>query len=223
MNTKYAITKAVEFLYRRGYTAHSDVMGAIKAAAGYDGIQAIFRAAVYDVVEGYLSSTQYAPGPRLSMSTALSQAYLETLDAAYQDGGGELPVDADTAAWARGVIDAQFGFIDELFENMRQLRKEGETDPAAYANARADAYASALDGFYTEAKMYGSKNVMLTWRLGATEKHCKTCASLDGQSHKISWYIDRDYIPRKPAAGMECGGWNCDCTLTDKNGNDYTV
>ena len=222
MNKKFAITKAVEFLYRRGYTANSDVMDAIKAVAGYDGIQTILRTTVFDVVESYMSGTGYAPGPRLSLSTALSRAYLETLDAAYQEGGGELPVDEDTAAWARGVIDAQFGFIDQLFEDMRQLRK-GETDPTAFANARADGYASALDGFAVEAQMRGSKNIVLTWRLGETEKHCATCSELNGQRHKISWYIDRDYIPRKSGCSLECGGWNCDCSLVDRNGNEYSV
>ncbi len=218
MNKQYAITKAVEFLVRRGYN-----LDALKAAPGYDGIRNAMHNAISEAVSGYLSGTGYITTYRLPMITAVSNAYLETLDAAYQEGGGELPVDEDTAAWARGMLDAQFGFIDQLFDDLKELRKEGGFDTPDIAIARADGYTSALDGFAVEAQMRGGKNIMLTWHLGSTEKHCTTCSSLDGNSHKISWYIERDYIPRKSGSAMECGGWNCDCTLTDKNGNEYTV
>jgi hypothetical protein len=204
-----------------GYLS-ADALEAIKAA-GYDGIRTVMRGEIFGAVFGYLSGGGYVTTFKAQMTTAISKAYIEAAEVAYQDGGGELPLDPDTAAWARGQLDAQLGFVDDLFEGLRDLRKRGDFDAGAVAQARAEGYASALDGFANEAMMRGSKNIMLTWHLGATEKHCKTCASLDGKRHKISWFVDRNYIPRKPGADLECGGYRCDCTLTDDNGNEFTV
>lgn len=195
---------------------------AIKAAAGYEGIRLVFRSAVFGSVFGYLSGGDWAAS-RDRMIAALAQAYTDTVDIAYVEGGGELPIDDETATWARGQIEAQFGFIDGLFDDLREIRREGNTDVGAYANARADSYTSALDGFYNAAVMMGTKNKMLTWILGAAEKHCKDCAKLNGQRHKASWYISRGYFPGKPGSATECGGWNCQCYLIDDKGNEITI
>lgn len=194
-----------------------------KAAGGYDGIRYLMHAAVFDAVEGYLSGTGYVVTYKAAMATAVAQAYVDTADAAYVEGGGELPLDADTAAWAREQLDAQLVYVDQLFETLKELRKEDDVDPAGEAEARADAWASGLDGFYNEGILRGSKNIIAYWELGSTEKHCDSCASLDGQGHKISWYIEHDYIPRKNGCALDCGGYNCDCRLVDKNGNEITI
>jgi hypothetical protein len=198
-----------------------ETFDALKAAPGYEGIRNTYWAKVYDSVFEYLTSDQRVTSFKSRMSRAAVEAFGGTVDLAYEAGGGELPLDEETLAWLNEQVNAELGYISDLFD---RLREEWDgIDPIHEAFMRADGYASRLDGIYGEAKMRGSKNVMLTWNLGATEKHCKTCAQLDGKSHKITWYIERDYIPRKSGAAMECGGWNCDCTLTDKDGNEYSV
>ena len=190
--------------------------------AGYDGIRTVMFGSVFGSVFGYLSGGSLADASG-RMSAAVAKAYIEAADVAYQEAGAELPLDEDTAAWVRGQIDAQFGFIDQLFEDLKQVRKDGDFDAGAIANARAEGYASGLDGFFNEVMLRGSSNKVAYWRLGATEKHCKSCASLDGQGHRISWYIERDYIPRKSGCALDCGGWECDCRLEDKRGNEITL
>ena len=202
---------------------HEDTIAAFKAAAGYSGIRDVMSGAVYNAVYGYLSSGGYATPARERMIAAVSKAYIETADAAYVEGGGKLPMDDDTAAWARGQLDAQIGYVEDLFDQLKEIRKEGDYDADLTAQARADGYASALDGFYNEAVLRGSSNKVVEWVLGGTEKHCKDCAKLAGQRHKIKWFIDRDYIPRKNGAAMECGGYNCDCSLIDRDGNEVTI
>jgi hypothetical protein len=49
------------------------------------------------------------------------------------------------------------------------------------------------------------------WRLGRTEKHCRTCLSLDGQVQPVAEYIKAGLVPRSP--NLECKGFNCDCRL----------
>jgi hypothetical protein len=191
-------------------------------AAGYDGIRIVLNGAVFGSVFGYLSGGSLSDANN-RMATAVSRAYIETVELAYQEGGGELPLDDDTAAWARAQLDAQLGYVDDLFADLKETRKEGDFDATAIATARAEGYASGLDGLYNEAVLRGSKNKIAYWRLGATEKHCKSCASLDGKGHRISWYIEHDYIPRKNGCALDCGGWKCDCTLEDKSGNEVTI
>lgn len=198
-----------------------DTITAIKAA-GYDGIRTVMHGGIFGAVFGYLSGGSLSDASS-RMALVVSRAYVETADLAYQEGGGTLPMDEETAAWARSQLDLQLGYVDELFESLKELRKSGNFDAGEVAQARAAGYASALDGFASEAKMRGSKNIMLTWHLGATTHHCKTCASLDGKRHKISWYVDRDYIPRKPGNGCDCHGYNCDCSLVTDNGEEFTV
>ena len=194
---------------------------AMKAAPGYEGVRNTYWAIIYDAVYDYLTGNQMVTSFRNAMKKGAADAFIGAAEIGYEAGGGELPMDDDTLAWLGGEQTAEFGHVDDLFA---RLKEEWDgIDPIHEAFTRADGYTGRLDALYGEAKMRGAKNIMLTWHLGETEKHCDTCLELNGNSHKISWYIDRDYIPRKPGAGMDCHGYNCDCSLTDKNGNEYTT
>jgi hypothetical protein len=109
------------------------------------------------------------------------------------------------------------------FAEAKQLRKEKDFDYFTWATGKADGYVSTVLSIYNAAVLLAKKNQMLTWNLGETEKHCDTCLKLDGGSHRASWYIGHDYIPRKPGASMDCKGYNCDCSLTDKDGEEVTI
>jgi hypothetical protein len=141
----------------------------IVKATGYDGIRTVMRGEIFGAVFGYLSGSGAITSFRERMSLAVSRAYIEAADVAFVDGGGELPLDPETAAWARGQLDAQLGFVDELFEHLRETRKEGDFDAGQIANARADGYSNSLDGFYNEARLRGSGNKMLTFEIARAE------------------------------------------------------
>lgn len=49
-----------------------------------------------------------------------------------------------------------------------------------------------------------------TFRLGNTERHCKTCSALDGVTLTPSEWDRLGIGPQSP--DLECGGWNCDCS-----------
>ena len=114
------------------------------------------------------------------------------------------------------------GNIDGLFDTAKELRGT-DFDYFSWASARADGYTSTVLSVFNEGVLMGKGNQMLEWHLGETEEHCDTCAKLDGNAHRASWYRDHDYIPRKPGAAMICNGYNCDCRLTDRNGNEVTL
>jgi hypothetical protein len=178
---------------------------------------------VFDSVFDYLNGDLNIVSAKNKMTLALSQAYIDTSETAYQDGGGSLPLDEDTASTANGELQAQLGYADSLFSNLKQLKKEDGVDANAEGADIADRWSSALDGFYNTIKLSGAGNKMLTWNLGDTENHCGNCSSLDGQRHRASWYLGKGYTPRKPGSNTECGGYNCDCSLTDDDGEEFTI
>lgn len=70
------------------------------------------------------------------------------------------------------------------------------------------------------AKGYASAQAdkMGTWRYGPTE-HCETCLRLDGQRHRLSWFVSHGYIPREPGSEMlDCKGYNCKCEIVGDDG-----
>lgn len=193
---------------------------ALKLAAGYEGIRIVMHGAVFGSVFGYLSGGSIADA-RNRMSNAVAKAYVETADFAYVEGGGELPLDDETAAWAREQLTAQFGFIDDLFDRLKEIRKKGDFDAGEIANARADGYASGLDQFYSETKTRGAKNKMLTFVGSDGKESCKDCQRMKGQRHRASWWIKNDLVPG--SSKYECGGWNCEHYLIDDQGNQFTI
>jgi hypothetical protein len=201
----------------------SDETKAAIKATGYDGIRTVMRGAIFGAVYGYLSGTGYVTNPRLAMATAISQAYIETADVAYVEGGGELPIDEETATWARGELDAQLSFVDQLFETLRDLRKEG-VDAGEEANSRADGYCNSLDGFHNEMVLRGAGNKMLTFvQLRDTKESCDDCVRLRGQRHRASWWIEHDLVPPK-GGGLACSpGGECGDGLVDDDGNEITL
>lgn len=198
-----------------------ETWGVFKAAPGYEGVRNNYWAVIYDSVYDYLTGNQPVTTFKNAMKRAMADAFIGATEIGYEAGGGELPFDEDTLAWLGDQQTQELGHIDDLFS---RLRAEWDgIDPIHEAFARADGYAGKLDSIYGEAKMRGSKNIVVTWELGQTEKHCQTCSSLNGQRHRLSWFISRNYIPRRPGAAMDCNGYNCDCKLKDKNGNEYNV
>jgi hypothetical protein len=187
----------------------ADALEAIKAA-GYDGIRTVMRGEIFGAVFGYLSGSGYVTTFKAQMTTAISKAYIEAADVAYVDAGADLPLDPDTAAWARGQLDAQLGFVDDLFEGLRELRKQGGFDAGAVAQARAEGYSRSLDAYYGETKMHGSKNVTLEFGGDDGKESCPECKSMKGKRHRISYILAHNLIPKPGNSAYSCNGYNCD-------------
>lgn len=203
----------------RAYIAEST-----KAMGDYDSIRDQLYDAIYNAVSEFLTSNQQAGTAARAMSTALSQAYIDTADTAYVDGGSELPLDDDTAAWARAELEAQFGFVDALFETLKALRKEDQFDAEARATLHAENYCNALDGFYNSILLRAAPNKMLTFtQVRDTNDSCDSCVQLRGQRHRASWWIAHDFVP-PTGGGLDCsGGGKCGDALVDDDGNEWTI
>jgi hypothetical protein len=191
-------------------------------AEGIDSLNADYHDAITDALVSYLEGGSVS-GPRSRFRRAMVQAFGDAFELGWVDGGAELPFEGEALEWYNARVEQEMGFIDALFQQAKQLRKDKEFDAFAWATARADGYTGTILSIYNAAVLFAKKNQLLTWHLGATETHCSTCASLNNKRHPAYWYIARDYIPRKAGAAMDCQGYNCDCYLTDKNGNEVTI
>jgi hypothetical protein len=196
---------------------------ATKQAGDIASINADYHDAITEILTGYFENGGSITSPRNEFKRAMSDAFVNAFEAGWVDGGQELPLDDEALEWLAARQSEEFGFIDSLFQEAKELRREEEFDYFSWITARADRYTSTVLSVYNSAVMLAGKKVMGTWRLGNTEKHCKDCLKLDGQRHKLSWFLGRGYVPRKPGSATECGGYNCDCSIEDDDGNELTM
>lgn len=66
-----------------------------------------------------------------------------------------------------------------------------------------------LDGIYNAGRLAGAGNKVMGWRLGLTEKHCKTCLAASKQRHRAKTWAKYKIMPH--GDNLECKGFNCDC------------
>ena len=222
-----ALRNAIQYLQRQRVDIPMDIylpalkLGAIQAKGNLSAVNKAYHDAITSSLTTYFEGG--STSTKNAFRRAMVEAFGEAVDLGWKDGGQEPPLDDELLDWFNARVNAEQGFIDELFQQARQLRKEADFDYFTWITSRADTYTQAVASVYNAAVMFAQKNKMLVWHLGKTEKHCDTCLSLDGGRHKASWYIARDYIPRKPGAAMDCAGYNCDCSLTDDTGKAVTI
>jgi hypothetical protein len=98
-------------------------------------------------------------------------------------------------------------FADSIIENSRN--NGGKLTPH---NQRAVLWVNRYNDAYNQAMLMACGDQKLEWQLGATERHCSTCAMLNGTVLRASVWEQTGYRPQNPPNPMlECEGWRCDC------------
>jgi hypothetical protein len=221
-----SITTAFGYLSSQSVDVPVDIwykaVNVLKANIGDIGT---INAAYHDAITNSLI-TYFEGGSIVSARNTFKQAMVEAFgsmwDSGWIAGGGTLPADGEALSWFNARLNQELSFIDSLFAQARTLRGEEGFDYFVWVNERADGYTQTTASIYNAARMRAGGNIMLTWRYGDAV-HCKTCESLNEKRHRASWFLRRDYIPGKPGAAMDCGGYRCKCRLVEDNGNDYTI
>ena len=192
--------------------------------------RANYRVKMAEALTEYLASDKPITSYKSRVNRAMLEAFSSAFYIGYEETSGSLvDVDPDADAWLTSRQNTELGYIGELFAALKVARDEfwhGEIDAddlRALVAARVNGYSNTLEAVYNAGRMWGAKNKMLTWHLGSTHEHCDTCARLNGQSHRARWFVARNLIPRRPGAAMECGGYQCGCYFTDKDGNRFTL
>lgn len=148
-----------------------------------------------------------------AVKNAARRAYLDGI----QKGANNYTItelDSDESAELAALTALQISYLPNLAEFLY-------TDPAPEIGAISDRVTlwlnKGLNGVYNAGLLTGSKNKMLKWALGATEKHCATCLAANGQVHRAKEWKRANIIPQ--GDNLECKGFKCDCKLeptTDK-------
>lgn len=179
--------------------------------------------AMLDVLDGVLTGSVAAREHRAALEREAEPVFVEGL----REGGVDEPELSDEdhaviAAWIVGQREHVAGFWHSVAALARQRK---DMDKEEYNAARRGLYnrvtlwESALRELAGMGKASALANMMCTWRLGKTEKHCQTCSHLNGKRHRLKWFTGQGYIPQQNASEtLSCGGWKCDCELLNDKG-----
>lgn len=138
----------------------------------------------------------------------VEDAYFEGLKA------GDVSADEMTSEDA-ATIDELDSNQQDYIRDFAKAVKDANGDKQAQRDIlnRIDLWTASIEAAGMQGLASAKSNEMVTWHLGTTEEHCKTCNQLNGQRHRRKWFADKNYFPRTPGAALECGGFNCMCTL----------
>lgn len=141
------------------------------------------------------------------------------LTRAFAEGTQECGISQDE--WTQDEQEALAGIIVEEFSHVgdfgaaivQNLRAAGGQLTPLFT--RLEMWVNRYRDVQNEAKVTACKDAKLVWRLGATERSCRTCPRLDGKVKRQSVWEKAGVRPQNPPNPLiECGGWNCLCTLT---------
>lgn len=143
----------------------------------------------------------------------------EQLRKAWNEGMRQLELDPETdqteegEAYLQEIMASELDYVGQLAEDILAAA-EKQTGTEEF-RARVDIWVGRYADTTTEAILfYSNKNQRLVWRFGATEKHCRTCEQLNGTVAFASEWETAGVQPQSPPnALLECGGWQCDCSL----------
>lgn len=223
-----SIQTALEYLDAAGVDVPPDLrlrakrLMAVKAA-GLDEISALYHNEITEALVTFFERTGNVVGPRNRFRVATTDAFYDAFYLGWTDGGGAPPPDSEAMSWLQARLSAEYGYIDMLFEEARELRREADFDWFAWVSARADGYVRTLKEIYNAAFARSSKDIMVTFDGDDGAESCDDCQHYKGQRHKLSWFVRRNAIPPF-GRGLECHkGGRCQHYLVDDKGNQVTA
>jgi hypothetical protein len=169
--------------------------------------------------KGEIGLTDWLEGFAGAIDTQLTKAWNEGADEV-----GVLPEDMtpEDLAILDGIINEEYNFMYSLGDEIELLSRETRELPIDEAldkfrsefNSRLDIWGNRYADVVNQAKLHFGGKTKLVWKMGATEKHCETCAQLDGIVAYAEEWEQAGIQPQSPPNSvLECGGWNCDCSL----------
>jgi len=225
-----ALAKAFDYVIRQGEDVPPDIWskairaGVFKAEADdLAKINAAYHDAITEALLEYLEGGGSVAAPKNMFRRATLTAFGDAFDLGWLDGGGELPLDPDALDWIESRIQQEFGYIEMVFQQAKELRGSDEFEPLTWASERADAYTNTLREVFNNARLRAMKDQSVTFSGTDGEKSCNTCKKLKGKRHKISWFVKRDYVPPH-GGGLECAkGGLCQHYLETDEGEQVTI
>lgn len=175
------------------------------------------------ILDEYFSSTGAVTKYQNRFIRAVATEFDRAFELGIVDGGGSLPAEGADLAWITTQTDAEVGRIPALFQQLKDLRGEGPEAWTGVPEKYADSYARTLDQVYSEGKLRGARDKMLTFGGDDGQESCRTCQRLKGKRHKASYWVKHGYQIFRGNPRYECGCWQCEHYFYDDNGNLFSL
>ena len=182
---------------------------AIKKASLSDFARGI-RSAVYGYWSGKTTRFDFID----SMLLAIESGYRN----AWRDGAAECGIEMEELSQhERDALMSEmwketgyvFGFADDI-----EAGSKANGGKLGVLHKRAELWINRYKSVYNQAQLMACEDRKFIWRLGATEKHCRSCSRLNGKVKRQSTWIASGVRPQNPPNPLlECQGWRCDCLL----------
>lgn len=224
------IAQAYDYLNKQGVEIPLDIhqrvrgAGVVTYAAGGDftAISNAYSSTIENALLSYLGGAGNVVSPRNAIRQATSESFYDVFYMGWRDAGGGLP-DADGIRWLNARISQEYGYIDMLVEQARELRTEEGFDAGPWAAARGEGYARTLKEIYNAGYTRASKDVMVSFMGNDGAESCPDCQKYKGQRHRVSWFVRRNAVPPF-GTGLQCHpGGRCEHYLVKDNGERITA
>jgi hypothetical protein len=148
------------------------------------------------------------------MANVISGQLFDAYSKAWFDYGetGALPEYLNDAYQA-SVLN-QYSFVDQYFRDIIDARIDGT--PLSPLLSRAGMWANRWNESYNDAAalITAENGGNMVWEYGEAE-HCETCRALNGiVASANEWGIAGVKPQNAPNPLIDCGGWQCKCSLT---------
>lgn len=200
----------------------------IKRSVGdYPGIRSRYYTSLVETIVRYLTGDGTIALPKGHIKKEMGTAFVDAFETGWLQGAGgdKYEPEPDDTAWLATRTDQELGYIDSMFVSMREMRQSAtDDDPLtlsdidSYAEDRASGYARTLDGVFAQGKLRGKKNIMLTFDGPDGKESCTTCKKYKSKSHRAKWWTSHELIPTPGNENFECGCYQCQHVLRDKDG-----
>lgn len=197
---------------------------ALKDSRAYPQQRKSYNVNIFGSMNGYLTHGDNLVSARNEFSQEMIERFYDVFTLGYKQAGGDeanLTGDSEDLQWINARTEEEIGYIKSLFVSLKEAKASdmGKDELIQLAHDRADAYTNSLDMVYSEGKMRGGKNIMLTMVGDDGNESCHDCQKRKGKRYSAKKWIAIGYPPSRE---FECHGYNCQHFLIDDNGKRWT-
>jgi hypothetical protein len=154
-------------------------------------------------------------GSRGGFTTRMNATIKFGLTSAFEQGADSVGVSKEDFEQAdldylAEIISEEQSHVGDLLDYLDGLANDPQAK-LSDANYRLDMWANRFTDVFHRAVIAFGKKTRLVWKLGATEKHCESCARLN---NIVAWAQEWEQAQIAPQSQvLACHGYNCDCAL----------
>lgn len=169
------------------------------------------RRAFYALWSGKLDKAGFASQMEDTIDRGLRRAWKEGMESVgleLEDMTTEEELELGTA-----ILD-QYSYIDGVADFIDSNSKAND-GKLATIQPRGQMWVNRYKEMQNRARAMAKSDPKLRWDYSPEKEHCDSCLKLNGIVKRASFWNSKGIIPAVAGADyLDCGGWQCGCTLT---------